>query len=132
MLGVLYYRKSQLQGTVDAQFWGFREKAVVLIDQIDSLRKRHKTLPSTDPDFTAPMTGATLHALYNQVEHDLDDLWSRWLEVMETWNLRVDGDPPRLGPDSEADRGGPEADRARQYRHASAAVECVPAEARPT
>ena len=85
MLGVLYYRKSQLQGAVDAQFRGFREKAVALMDQIDSLRKRHKTLPSTDPDFTAPMTGATL-ALYNQVEHDLDDLWSRWLEVMETWN----------------------------------------------
>ena len=85
MLGVLYYRKSQLQGAVDAQFRGFREKAVALMDQIDSLRKRHKTLPSTDPDFTAPMTGVTL-ALYNQVEHDLDDLWSRWLEVMETWN----------------------------------------------
>ena len=31
------------------------------------------------------MTGATL-ALYNQVEHNLNDLWSRWLEVMETWN----------------------------------------------
>src|SRR5512143_1304092 len=85
VLGVLYYRKSQLQGAVDAQFRGFREKAVALMDQIDSLRQRHKTLPSTDPDFTAPMTGATL-ALYNQVEHDLDDLWSRWLEVMETWN----------------------------------------------
>ena len=85
VLGVLYYRKSQLQGAVDAQFRGFREKAVALMDQIDSLRKRHKTLPSTDPDFTAPMTGATL-ALYNQVEHNLDDLWSRWLEVMETWN----------------------------------------------
>ena len=85
VLGVLYYRKSQLQGAVDAQFRGFREKAVALMDQIDSLRQRHKTLPSTDPDFTAPMTGVTL-ALYNQVEHDLDDLWSRWLEVMETWN----------------------------------------------
>jgi hypothetical protein len=85
VLGVLYYRKSQLQGAVDAQFRGFREKAVTLMDQIDSLRKRHKALPSTDPDFTAPMTGATL-ALYNQVEHDLDDLWGRWLEVMETWN----------------------------------------------
>src|SRR5512135_233585 len=85
VLGVLYYRKRQLQGAVDAQFRGFREKAVALMDQIDSLRKRHKTLPSTDPDFTAPMTGVTL-ALYNQVEHDLDDLWSRWLEVMETWD----------------------------------------------
>ncbi len=85
VLGVLYYRKSQLQGAVDAQFRGFREKAVALMDQIDSLRQRHQTLPSTDPDFTAPMTGVTL-ALYNQVEHDLDDLWSRWLEVMDTWD----------------------------------------------
>ena len=30
------------------------------------------------------MTGAML--CDNQVEHNLDDLWSRWLEVMETWN----------------------------------------------
>ncbi len=84
-MGVLYYRNRQLRGAVDEQFRGFREKAVALMDQIDGLRKRHKTLPSTDPDFTAPMTGATL-VLYNRIEHDLDGLWNRWLEIMEIWN----------------------------------------------
>ena len=72
-LGLLYYRKRQLQGAVEGQFKGFREKAVALMDQLDALRQRHKTLPSTDPDFTAPMSGATL-ALYNAVEADLNGL----------------------------------------------------------
>jgi hypothetical protein len=72
-LGLLYYRKRQLQGAVEVQFKGFREQAVALMDQLDALRRRHKTLPSTDPDFTAPMSGATL-ALYNAVEADLNGL----------------------------------------------------------
>ena len=84
-LGLLYYRKRQLQGTVEGRFKDFREKAVALMDQLDALRQRHKNLPSTDPDFTVPMSGATL-ALYNAVEADLDSLWDRWLEVMELWD----------------------------------------------
>ncbi len=83
-LGRLYFRKQQLQAAVDAQFKAFREKAVALMDQLDALRHRHKTLPSSDPDFTAPMSGATL-ALYNGVESDLNGLWERWLSVMELW-----------------------------------------------
>ena len=69
-LGLLYYRKQQLQGAVEGEFKGFREQAVALMDQLDALRHRHRTLPSNDPDFTAPMAGATL-ALYNAVEADL-------------------------------------------------------------
>src|ERR1700678_2400277 len=84
-LGVLYYRKRQLQGTVEGQFKGFREKAVALMDQLDALRRRHETLASADPDFTEPMAGATL-ALYNAVEADLNGLWERWLKVMELWD----------------------------------------------
>ncbi len=84
-LGRLYYRKQQLQGAVEGEFKGFREKAVALMDQLDALRHRHKTLPSTDPDFTAPMAGSTL-ALYNAVEADLTALWERWLKVMELWD----------------------------------------------
>ena len=84
-LGLLYYRKRRLQGAVEKEFQGFREKAVALMDQLDALRQRHKTLPSTDPDFTAPMSGATL-ALYNAVEADLNGLWDRWLKVMELWD----------------------------------------------
>ena len=84
-LVVLYRRKRQLQEAVEAQFQGFREQAVALMDRLDALRLRHKTLPATDPDFTTPMSGATL-ALYNAVEADLNALWERWLEVMELWN----------------------------------------------
>ena len=65
-VGLLYYRKRHLQGTVEERFKAFREKAVSLMDQLDGLRRRHKTLPATDPDFKVPMCGATL-ALYNQV-----------------------------------------------------------------
>ena len=84
-LGLLYYRKRHLQGVVAEQFQGFREKAVALMDQLDGLRQRHKTLPATDPDFTAPLSGATL-ALYNEVEADLNRLWDRWLKAMEVWD----------------------------------------------
>jgi hypothetical protein len=84
-LAWLYYRRRQLQGVVEGEFKLFREKAVALMDQLDALRERHKTLPLTDPDFTAPMSGATL-ALYNAVEADLNTLWGRWLKVMELWD----------------------------------------------
>ncbi len=85
VLAWLYYRKRQLQGDVEAEFKAFREKAVALMDRLDALRQRHKSLPLTDPDFTAPMAGATL-ALYNAVESDLNALWDRWLKVMELWD----------------------------------------------
>ncbi len=81
---LIYYRKRRLQKTVEAQFKEFRERAVSLMDQLDALRQRHKTLPATDPDFTVAMSGATL-AQYNEVSHDLDRLWERWLKVMEIW-----------------------------------------------
>ncbi|MBV8317031.1 MAG: TPM domain-containing protein [Planctomycetaceae bacterium] len=84
-LGLLYYRKRHLQGIVAEQFQAFRDKAVALMDQLDALRQRHKTLPATDPDFTAPLSGATL-ALYNEVEADLNRLWDRWLKAMEVWD----------------------------------------------
>ena len=84
-LGLLYSRKRELQDTVEAQFRGFREQATTLMDQLDALRRRHKDLPSTDADFTTPMSGATL-TLYNTVEADLNGLWERWLKIMELWN----------------------------------------------
>ena len=87
VFGLTYYRKRRLQNTVQAQFKEFRERAVALMDQLDGLRQRHRTLPATDPDFTVAMSGATL-ALYNEVNHDLDSLWDRWLKVMEIWSRR--------------------------------------------
>ena len=82
---ILYRRNRQIQADAEQQFKDFRERAVGLMDQIDALRTRHKTLPSTDPDFTQPMEGATL-ALYQKIASDLDSLWDRWLAVMEVWN----------------------------------------------
>jgi hypothetical protein len=84
-LVMLFKRRRQLRTEVEAEFKGFREKAVGLMDQLDALRKRHKTLPSVDPDFTVPMAGAT-RTLYNSVETDLNALWERWLKVMELWD----------------------------------------------
>jgi hypothetical protein len=84
-LTLLYNRKRRLQNSVEEQFKDFRDKAVALMDQLDGLRRRHETLPSTDPDFTEPMAGATL-ALYNAVEADLNSLWERWLKIMELWD----------------------------------------------
>ncbi len=84
-LGYLYYRKRQLQLAVEERFKVFRGEAVSLMDRLDGLRRRHETLPLTDPDFTQPMAGAML-ALYNAVDADLKVLWDRWLEVMELWD----------------------------------------------
>ncbi|WP_165234990.1 hypothetical protein [Aquisphaera insulae] len=84
-LGLLYYRRRNVQISVEEQFRAFRAQAVSLMDQLDALRKRHKTLPADDPDFTVPMQGATL-ALYEGVSRDLDTLWDRWLKVMEIWD----------------------------------------------
>ena len=72
-LGLLYYRKRQLQGTVEGQFKGFREKAVALMDPLDALRRRHETLPSIDPDFT-------------------ESIWA-WAAInATTWNSRCSGE----------------------------------------
>ena len=59
-LGYLYYRKRRLRLAVEERFKVFRGEAVSLMDRLDGLRRRHETLPSTDPDFTEPMAGATL------------------------------------------------------------------------
>src|SRR4051812_12264047 len=65
-LGWVYFRRRQLRLAVREQFTAFRERAVVLMDQLDSLRQRHKTMTSTDPDFEVPMAGAT-RQFYEQV-----------------------------------------------------------------
>ncbi len=82
--GLVNYRKRRLQNTVEAQFKDFRDRAVALMDQLDGLRERHKTLPATDPDFTVAMSGATLD-VYKEVSREIDSLWERWLKVMEIW-----------------------------------------------
>lgn len=81
----LYHRNRLIHEAAEVQFKDFRERAVGLMDQIDGLRNRHKTLPETDPDYTEGMQGETLN-LYQKAGDDLDRLWERWLAVMEVWN----------------------------------------------
>jgi hypothetical protein len=84
IVGLFWLRKRHLSRVVDEKFKCYRQNAVGLMDRLDALRQRHKTLRASDPDFTEPMTGATL-ALYREVETDLNDLWERWLRIMEVW-----------------------------------------------
>ena len=84
-LGWVLFRRWQLQQAVRLQFKAFREQAVALMDRLDALRRRHKTMTTTDPDFEVPMVGAT-RGFYEEVDRDLDSLWERWLSVMEVWN----------------------------------------------
>ncbi|MFO0888338.1 MAG: hypothetical protein U0790_04225 [Isosphaeraceae bacterium] len=84
-LAWVFYRRRELHRVVREQFRTFRERAVILMDELDSLRQRHKTMTSTDPDFEVPMAGATRQR-YDRINEDLDQLWDRWLRVMEIWN----------------------------------------------
>jgi hypothetical protein len=85
VLGLTWLWKRRLQARFDRQFKGFREKAVGLMDRLDALRQRHKSLLATDPDYTQPLAGATL-TLYKEVERDLSGLWDHWLRIMEVWD----------------------------------------------
>jgi hypothetical protein len=82
--GLFWLRKRHLSRLVDEKFKDYRQKAVSLMDRLDALRQRHKTLRASDPDFTQPLTGATL-TLYGEIETDLNDLWERWLHIMQVW-----------------------------------------------
>lgn len=84
-LAWVLHRRWQLQLAVREQFRAFREQAVVLMDRLDALRQRHRTMTSTDPDFEVPMAGAT-RSYYDHVSQELERLWERWLRVMEVWN----------------------------------------------
>lgn len=84
ILAMLWYRRRRAQRALDVLFKDFRQHAVGLMERLDALRERHKTLAAADPDFTAPMAGSTL-ALFQAVEADLNRLWDRWLRLMEAW-----------------------------------------------
>jgi hypothetical protein len=85
VLGLTALWKRRRQARFDLQFKGFREKAVGLMDRLDALRQRHKSLLTTDPDYTQPLAGDTL-SLYKDVQRDLNGLWDHWLRIMEVWD----------------------------------------------
>jgi hypothetical protein len=85
VLGLMRLWRHTLQVRFDRKFKGFREKAVGLMDRLDALRQRHKSLLTTDPDYTQPLAGDTL-SLYKEVQRDLNGLWEHWLRIMEVWD----------------------------------------------
>ncbi|AMV36917.1 hypothetical protein [Planctomyces sp. SH-PL62] len=80
--GLVWLGRRRARGAFRAKFKNYKEKAVAMMDRLDGLKARIKSLPVEDPDFTEPMTGDTL-ALYEKVQEDLRRLWDRWLEVMD-------------------------------------------------
>lgn len=82
-LGLGRYRYLRAKDSAGEEFKEFRTHATELMERLDGLKERHKTLPMSDPDFKEPMTGETLK-VYNQVQANLKTLWDRWLEIMDS------------------------------------------------
>ena len=98
--GLVWLAKRRARGRFNSKFKDYRSKAVAMMDRLDALKARLKSLPTEDPDFQEPMTGQTLNH-FEKVQGDLGKLWDRWLEVMDV----VDKAQRRAGTKlDEADR----------------------------
>lgn len=82
MGGSFWFLSRKARGRADRRFRDYRGRATNLMDQLDALKERHKLLPVSDPDFQAPLEGATLER-YASVQDGIKQLWNRWLEVMD-------------------------------------------------
>jgi uncharacterized membrane protein YgcG len=79
---LVWLARRRKRSAVEAKIKEYKKKSVEVMDHLDSLKARLKSLPLMDPDFKEPMSGETL-TLYEQAEKKLTGLWDRWLEVME-------------------------------------------------
>lgn len=84
VLAGLGYRARASRRRADQAFAAFKDRVIGFSDGIDALRERHRLLPASDPDFQAPMVGATL-AAYQEIQTQLERLRGRWLEIMDVW-----------------------------------------------
>ena len=78
---VISWARSSRRQQASEQLEGFKERVVAYSDAMDRLKERHKMLPFTDEDFTAPMVGETL-AAYQEVERALNEHRDNWLKLM--------------------------------------------------
>jgi uncharacterized membrane protein YgcG len=81
--GLVRYRHLRAKDSAGEEFKEFRTRATDMMERLDVLKERHKSLPVADPDFKEPMAGETLK-VYTQVEGNLRTLWDRWLEIMDS------------------------------------------------
>jgi uncharacterized membrane protein YgcG len=79
---LVWMGRRRARHNVEAKIKGFKQQAVAVMDHLDALKARLKSLPIEDPDFKEPMAGATL-AMYEQAQSQFTGLWDRWLEVMD-------------------------------------------------
>jgi septation ring formation regulator EzrA len=82
MAGLIWLARRRTRNTVEGKIKEFRKRSVDVMDRLDALKARLKTLPFDDPDFKEPMAGETL-AVYERLQGDLTKLWDGWLEVMD-------------------------------------------------
>jgi exonuclease SbcC len=80
--GTFWFLTRQSRGRADRRVREFRRRATELMEQLDRLKERHRLLPVSDPDFTAPLEGVTLER-YAGAQQAIQGLWSRWLEAMD-------------------------------------------------
>ncbi len=80
--GLVWLAKRRARGSFNSKFKDYRSKAVAMMDRLDALKARLKSLPTDDPDFQEPMIGETLNH-FEKVQGDLAKLWDRWLDVMD-------------------------------------------------
>jgi uncharacterized membrane protein YgcG len=82
VLGLVWLGRRRARGSFHSKLKEYRSKAVDMMDRLDALKARLKTLTTEDPDYKEPVTGKTL-AHFQKVQDDLGKLWDRWLEVMD-------------------------------------------------
>lgn len=103
MLGALVWiARRRARNDFNAKLKDYKGKAVAMMDRLDALKARLKSLPIEDPDFTEPITGETL-SLYEKGQEDLRTLWDRWLEVMDVVDKAEKGGSKGSGAMAEAD-----------------------------
>ncbi|APW63893.1 hypothetical protein [Paludisphaera borealis] len=82
IMGLVWLARRRARGSFHSKLKDYRAKAVDMMDRLDALKARLKTLTIEDADFKEPMTGQTL-GHFQKVQDDLGKLWDRWLEVMD-------------------------------------------------
>lgn len=82
MAGLIWLARRRKRNTVEGKIKEYRKRSVEVMDRLDALKARLKSLPVEDPDFKEPMAGATL-AKYEKLQADMTGLWDRWLAVMD-------------------------------------------------
>ena len=83
--GTMWWKRRKQRSAVNKDLQRFKSQVVEISDTLDALQHRHKMLPFTDDDFTAPMAGQTL-AEYENVQDSLNLYRERWLKLMDIWD----------------------------------------------